>query len=127
MSVILLALVLHVEGRREEGSNDFKRWKANFRCALNILPDVVEERSLRSSKGKEPYKVYRLLKSVVKSSALLGELCFNLCIPLYPAESLKAVASRYCIFCNRQILLVHLIMANFGFAEFCKGTRSHAH
>ncbi|KAK2166279.1 hypothetical protein LSH36_40g11025 [Paralvinella palmiformis] len=36
-----------------------KRWKANFRCALNSLSDVHEVRKLRR-KGQSAYKVYKL-------------------------------------------------------------------
>lgn len=38
-----------------------KRWKANFRCALNSLPDVREMKSLGQTRGKDPFKVYELL------------------------------------------------------------------
>ncbi|KAK3579481.1 hypothetical protein CHS0354_028298 [Potamilus streckersoni] len=40
---------------------DAKRWKANFRCALNSLPDVVEEKSKGMRKGQNAFKVYRFL------------------------------------------------------------------
>lgn len=38
-----------------------KRWKANFRCALNSLHDVREVRHLCQMRGKDPYKVYEFL------------------------------------------------------------------
>ena len=39
-----------------------KNWKANFRCALNALPhDIQVLRGEGKSKGKDAYKVYRLL------------------------------------------------------------------
>ncbi|XP_002737339.2 uncharacterized protein LOC100368290 [Saccoglossus kowalevskii] len=38
-----------------------KTWKANFRCALNSLPDIQEEPSKSIRKGNNAFKVYRLL------------------------------------------------------------------
>lgn len=37
-----------------------KKWKANFRCAMNSLPDVVEDKARSSTKGSDAYKVYQL-------------------------------------------------------------------
>ncbi|XP_072165624.1 uncharacterized protein [Diadema setosum] len=37
-----------------------KIWKANFRCAINSLPDIEELREKGKSKGNDAYKVYRL-------------------------------------------------------------------
>ncbi|XP_019635985.1 PREDICTED: interferon regulatory factor 2-like [Branchiostoma belcheri] len=40
----------------------WKTWKANFRCALNSLPDVVELRAENcKAKGEAAYKVYRIV------------------------------------------------------------------
>ncbi|KAI0231300.1 hypothetical protein LSAT2_018339 [Lamellibrachia satsuma] len=38
---------------------DPKRWKANFRCAINSLSDVNEEPTQSCKKGHNAYKVYR--------------------------------------------------------------------
>ncbi|KAI0221859.1 hypothetical protein LSAT2_026882 [Lamellibrachia satsuma] len=38
---------------------DPKRWKANFRCAINSLSDVHEEPAQSCKKGHNAYKVYR--------------------------------------------------------------------
>lgn len=38
-----------------------KRWKANFRCALNSLSDVREVKQLTQTRGKEPFKVYEFI------------------------------------------------------------------
>eukprot|EP00058_Branchiostoma_floridae_P024836 XP_002610326.1 hypothetical protein BRAFLDRAFT_251372 [Branchiostoma floridae] len=39
-----------------------RTWKANFRCALNSLPDVVELRGENcKAKGEAAYKVYRIV------------------------------------------------------------------
>ncbi|XP_033725161.1 uncharacterized protein LOC117315126 [Pecten maximus] len=46
-------------GRHYEGNH--KRWKANFRCALNSLPDVIELRDLGVRKGDNAFKVYKFL------------------------------------------------------------------
>jgi interferon regulatory factor 2 len=45
-----------------------RRWKANFRCALNSLPDVKEERELGSQNGEHGFKVYRFTSSSRSSS-----------------------------------------------------------
>ncbi|XP_030835279.1 uncharacterized protein LOC115918232 isoform X2 [Strongylocentrotus purpuratus] len=37
-----------------------KVWKANFRCAINSLPDIEELREKGKTKGNDAYKVYRL-------------------------------------------------------------------
>ncbi|XP_052286610.1 uncharacterized protein LOC127882168 isoform X2 [Dreissena polymorpha] len=46
-------------GRHEE--SDHKRWKANFRCALNSLPDVIELKEYGIKKGSNAFKVYKFL------------------------------------------------------------------
>ncbi|KAL4220004.1 Interferon regulatory factor 2 [Mactra antiquata] len=46
-------------GRHQD--SDHKRWKANFRCALNSLPDVAEMKEFGVKKGNNAYKVYRFL------------------------------------------------------------------
>lgn len=46
-------------GRHNDG--DPKRWKANFRCALNSLKDVQEIKEMSVSKGQNAYKVYRMI------------------------------------------------------------------
>lgn len=40
---------------------DPKRWKANFRCALNSLPDVEELKNKGLRKGNNAFKIYRFL------------------------------------------------------------------
>lgn len=46
-----------VEGRDDP---DPKKWKANFRCAINSLPDVEELSELSRKIGPEAYRVYQL-------------------------------------------------------------------
>lgn len=48
--------------------NETKKWKANFRCALNSLPDVREMTELCQKKGSDPFKVYELLPEVPRKS-----------------------------------------------------------
>ncbi|KAK3697580.1 hypothetical protein RRG08_033311 [Elysia crispata] len=49
---------IHVAGDDE----DYPKYKRNFRCALNKVPDIAEVRELHSDKfAQAPYKVYRFL------------------------------------------------------------------
>lgn len=59
-------------GKFNPKKSDCKRWKANFRCALNSLPDVVEIKEKCNTRSRNPYKVYRLLPPhrVTKQSKL---------------------------------------------------------
>ena len=48
-----------VEGRDRA---DPCKWKTNFRCTLNALPDFEEIRQQSSPRGPDAYKIYRLNK-----------------------------------------------------------------
>ncbi|XP_056140504.1 interferon regulatory factor 1b isoform X2 [Lampris incognitus] len=50
-------------GKFQEGktSADPKTWKANFRCAMNSLPDIEEVKNKSINKGQEAVRVYRML------------------------------------------------------------------
>ncbi|KAG5266852.1 hypothetical protein AALO_G00236960 [Alosa alosa] len=52
-------------GRHKPGIDkpDPKTWKANFRCALNSLPDVRELHDKSMKKGTNAYRVYVMLPS----------------------------------------------------------------
>ncbi|XP_071377684.1 interferon regulatory factor 1a [Centroberyx affinis] len=52
-------------GRYRPGKDkpDPKTWKANFRCALNSLPDICELREHSRKRGSNAYRVYRMLPS----------------------------------------------------------------
>ncbi|XP_042272101.1 interferon regulatory factor 2-like [Thunnus maccoyii] len=52
-------------GRYQPGKDkpDPKTWKANFRCALNSLPDICELREHSRKRGSNAYRVYRMLPS----------------------------------------------------------------
>uniref|UniRef100_V9KUK0 Interferon regulatory factor 2 n=1 Tax=Callorhinchus milii TaxID=7868 RepID=V9KUK0_CALMI len=45
---------------------DPKTWKANFRCALNSLPDIKELQDKSIRKGSNAFRVYTLLPSLQK-------------------------------------------------------------
>lgn len=52
-------------GRYRPGKDkpDPKTWKANFRCALNSLPDICELQEHSRKRGNNAYRVYRMLPS----------------------------------------------------------------
>ncbi|XP_029140626.1 interferon regulatory factor 1 [Protobothrops mucrosquamatus] len=55
-------------GRYKDGDvdPDPKTWKANFRCAMNSLPDIQEVKDQSISRGPGAVRVYRMLKPTVK-------------------------------------------------------------
>lgn len=64
-------------GKFKEGVTDPdpKTWKANFRCAMNSLPDIEEVKDKSVNKGCEAVRVYRMLHVVKnKSKRLTGTL-----------------------------------------------------
>ena len=48
-------------GPLDQSYGHAKKWKANFRCALNSLPDVAEEKTMSVSRGIHARKVYKFL------------------------------------------------------------------
>ncbi|CAI5766595.1 interferon regulatory factor 1 [Podarcis lilfordi] len=56
-------------GRYKPGDKepDPKTWKANFRCAMNSLPDIEEVKDKSISKGSSAVRVYRMLEPSAKS------------------------------------------------------------
>ncbi|XP_010792545.1 interferon regulatory factor 2-like [Notothenia coriiceps] len=42
---------------------DPKTWKANFRCAMNSLPDIEEVKDKSIKKGTNAFRVYKMLSS----------------------------------------------------------------
>jgi len=48
-------------GKYDPSNENPRKWKANFRCALNSLPDVIIVPSLCVRKGKEAYRVFKIL------------------------------------------------------------------
>lgn len=55
-------------GKFREGVTqpDPKTWKANFRCAMNSLPDIEEVKDKSINKGCGAVRVYRMLPAVTK-------------------------------------------------------------
>jgi hypothetical protein len=54
---------LHTGRYRESlDKPDPRRWKANFRCALNALPDIKELQARGVTRGNNAYKVYQMLR-----------------------------------------------------------------
>ncbi|XP_076012069.1 interferon regulatory factor 1-like [Genypterus blacodes] len=66
-------------GRYHPGKDkpDPKTWKANFRCALNSLPDICELREHSRKRGNNAYRVYRMLPSVHTHRRRRGLQVFN--------------------------------------------------
>ncbi|KAM6952794.1 interferon regulatory factor 2 isoform 3-T3 [Lycodopsis pacificus] len=46
---------------------DPKTWKANFRCAMNSLPDIEEVKDKSIKKGTNAFRVYKMLSSSERS------------------------------------------------------------
>lgn len=53
---------------------DPKTWKANFRCAMNSLPDIEEVKDKSIKKGTNAFRVYKILSSSERGSKK-GECC----------------------------------------------------
>ena len=49
-------------GKYKEGRDkaDPRKWKTNFRCALNALPDIKEIRTKSCPRGRDAFKIYRM-------------------------------------------------------------------
>ncbi|XP_071316655.1 interferon regulatory factor 1b isoform X2 [Trachinotus anak] len=55
-------------GKYVEGQNcDPKTWKANFRCAMNSLPDIEEVKDKSINKGHQAMRVFRMLPATPKT------------------------------------------------------------
>lgn len=72
-----LPLCLFAPGRYRPGKDkpDPKTWKANFRCALNSLPDICELREHSRKRGTNAYRVYRMLPSAQTHRRRRGITC----------------------------------------------------
>ncbi|XP_061670414.1 interferon regulatory factor 2-like [Syngnathoides biaculeatus] len=58
----------------EQHKADPKTWKANFRCALNSLPDVHELRERSNKRGSDAFRVYKMLPSAHPRNRVLRML-----------------------------------------------------
>ncbi|TTG17231.1 Interferon regulatory factor 2 [Bagarius yarrelli] len=47
---------------------DPKTWKANFRCAMNSLPDIEEVKDKSIKKGTNAFRVYKMLSATERQS-----------------------------------------------------------
>ncbi|XP_051982870.1 interferon regulatory factor 2-like [Xyrauchen texanus] len=56
-------------GKYRPGINkpDPKTWKANFRCAMNSLPDIEEVKDKSMKKGNNAFRMYRMLSASEKA------------------------------------------------------------
>ena len=60
--------IMHSAGKYIEGQAcDPKTWKANFRCAMNSLPDIEEMKDKSINKGHQAVRVFRMLPATPKS------------------------------------------------------------
>ncbi|XP_039186678.1 interferon regulatory factor 2 isoform X3 [Crotalus tigris] len=59
----LCLAVKSLKGKYQPGVDkaDPKTWKANFRCAMNSLPDIEEVKDKSIKKGNNAFRVYRML------------------------------------------------------------------
>ena len=60
-------------GKYKEGRDipDTRKWKTNFRCALNALPDIKEIRGKSCPRGNDAFKIYRLFGRRGKGSTIV--------------------------------------------------------
>lgn len=72
-----MSLFLVVSGRYHPGKDkpDPKTWKANFRCALNSLPDVCELHEHSRKRGNNAFRVYRMMPSMQPRRRRRGDEC----------------------------------------------------
>uniref|UniRef100_A0A3Q0SRX4 Interferon regulatory factor n=1 Tax=Amphilophus citrinellus TaxID=61819 RepID=A0A3Q0SRX4_AMPCI len=52
---------------------DPKTWKANFRCAMNSLPDIEEVKDKSIKKGTNAFRVYKMLSSSERNGTIKQE------------------------------------------------------
>ena len=75
----LLSFFLSCSGKFQPGIDrpDPKTWKANFRCAMNSLPDIEEVKDKSIKKGTNAFRVYKMLsypeRCMKKGESLLRE------------------------------------------------------
>ena len=60
-------------GKYKEGWDipDPRKWKTNFRCALNALPDIKEIPEKSCPRGKDGFRIYRLSGGRGKGSTIV--------------------------------------------------------
>lgn len=64
----MISTLADLAGKYTEGqAKDPKTWKANFRCALNSLPDIEEVKDRSVNKGHHAKRVFKMLPQASKS------------------------------------------------------------
>ena len=58
--ILCISLTEKYDPETDEPKANPKIWKANFRCAINSLPDIEELKDQGKTKGNDAFKVYRL-------------------------------------------------------------------
>lgn len=68
LNIVCIFCLHFFTGKYREGQTtaDPKTWKANFRCAMNSLPDIEEVKDKSINKGHQAVRVYRMLKVTAK-------------------------------------------------------------
>jgi len=61
-------------GKINEPAGSAKKWKANFRCAMNSLPDVEEVKEKSNKNGDDAYRVYTFYEPGTKVNKQLRQL-----------------------------------------------------
>ena len=54
------AALFRVWATSTKKNKDPRKWKTNFTCALNALPDIKEIREESCPRGKDAYKIYKM-------------------------------------------------------------------
>uniref|UniRef100_A0A8C1V7M5 IRF tryptophan pentad repeat domain-containing protein n=2 Tax=Cyprinus carpio TaxID=7962 RepID=A0A8C1V7M5_CYPCA len=63
-------------GKYQPGDKpDPKTWKANFRCAMNSLPDIEEVKDKSIKKGTNAFRVYKMLSASERQSKRGQHFC----------------------------------------------------
>lgn len=91
-------------GKYAEGqTRDPKTWKANFRCAMNSLPDIKEVKDRSVNKGHQAVRVFKMLPAaqkcrgergtdqVEKTATLPRSIVFHFCPAV--AETFKVLSN----------------------------------
>lgn len=65
---IVMSIMFHA-GKYRPGIDkpDPKTWKANFRCAMNSLPDIEEVKDKSIKRGSNAFRMYRMLTPTEKA------------------------------------------------------------
>uniref|UniRef100_A0A5F8G7A8 Interferon regulatory factor 2 n=1 Tax=Monodelphis domestica TaxID=13616 RepID=A0A5F8G7A8_MONDO len=100
-------------GKHQPGVDkpDPKTWKANFRCAMNSLPDIEEVKDKSIKKGNNAFRVYRMLPLSERPSKKGRENCSVIHRgPLSPARS--ALAHSRAPFCSHSTYRTLLLLTH---------------